>query len=112
MIFDYYAALRNACRPPRLKNICRLPGVRLRDPSTCRPAAEPFVFKQRKLLNIRIALHFLQRIKLQLLLLIQPKRASRRIVKVVLDGLVGMLIELVLSSLNAGFEFSGWNDFG
>src|SRR4051812_26235093 len=106
MVLYHHATLWNARRAARFEDIRRLAGERFRNPPTRGPSAEPFVLKQRKLLDIRIALHFLQRIKLQLLLLTQPKRAARRIVKVALNRFVSVLIELVLSSLNAGLELS------
>ena len=65
-----------------------------------------------ELLEVVEALHFLERIELQLLLLLEPERAAGRFVKVMLDDFISMLIELVLGSLGAGFELSGRDDFG
>src|SRR4051812_6034996 len=104
MVLDHHAALRNSRRAARFKDIRRLTGIRLRNPPARRPSPEPFVFKQRKLLNISVALHFLERIELQLLLLAEPKRAAGGIVKVMLNRFISVLIQLVLSSLNTGLE--------
>src|SRR5262245_13642098 len=80
-IVDCDAALRHARGPACFKHIGWLPSQALRNPSPNRPAPKPFVLEWREFSQIIEGAHFLERIKIQPALEIEPKRAAGGVVK-------------------------------
>src|SRR5690606_28800388 len=74
-VVDLETRLRNARCAARFEHIGWLADQTLRLPTRDRAAAQPLVLKFRKLLQVVEALHFLERVELQLALLLQPEWA-------------------------------------
>src|SRR5262249_16929738 len=111
VVLDDHTTLRNAGGAARFEDVRWLACEGFGNPATGRPAAKPFVLEEWKLLNVRVALHFLEWVEFQLALLAQPKRTAGRFVKVMLNDFVGVLIELILGSIHARIEFRRRDNF-
>jgi hypothetical protein len=96
MVFDNHAALGNTRCAAGFENVYRLVLQWLWHPATHWTAAKPFVFEERKLLQIVEAIDVLERIEVEGFLLLQPEFASGVITEMPLHHLASMLIEQFL----------------
>ena len=93
MVFHDHAALGNSRRAAGFKHVDRFILQWLWHPATHRATAKPFVFEERKLLQIVEAIDVLERIEVKSFLLLQPEFASGVITEMPLNHLASMLIQ-------------------
>ena len=106
MVFDDHATLGNTRRAAGFKHVDRLTRQPFRHPAVDRPAAQPVVFKVRKLLQVVEAFHFGQRVEVVSLGLLQPERAASRFMEMPLHRFHGVSIQLRLGLRNERVQFS------
>ena len=100
MIFDNHATFGNTCRAARFKHIDRFVLQLFWHPTSHWTASQPVVLEQRKLLQVVKAVDVLERVKVERLLLFEPKIATGVVAKMPLHHFSGLLIQQILLSLH------------
>ena len=85
--------LGDARRTTGFKDIDRLIGVSLRDPTSHGSTAEPFVLEMSKVFEVGIPFNLFTRVKIEVFCVLQPERTSCPRAKVPFDDFSDVCIE-------------------